>query len=48
VPQIDVKPLDLLDEHENGLPGRPHFVPGVERESFSPGAERLELLFVQP
>jgi len=47
IPEIDVKTLDLLDQQEDRLSGRPKIVIAVGMETRAPGAELLDLGLVQ-
>ena len=47
IPEIDVKTLDLFDQQEDRLSGRPKIVIAVGMETRAPGAELLDLGLVQ-
>jgi hypothetical protein len=48
-PQIDVQTLDLFDQQQNRFSGGAKIVIAVEKKKTrAPGAELLDLVFVQP
>ena len=47
VPEINVQPLDLFDQHENRLAGRAKIVAAVGSKTRSPRSELVDLALVQ-
>ena len=47
MPKLDVQPIDLLDEHENGATDSRGLLATRFPQSLAPAPERLELFFVQ-
>ena len=47
MPQVDVEPLDLLDQEQDRAPGCPHLVAGVVQQPFAPGPQGFDLVFVE-
>jgi hypothetical protein len=47
VPEVDVEPLDLVAQQQDGAAGRAHLFALVERQSFPPTPQQRELFFVQ-
>jgi hypothetical protein len=48
VPQIDVQPLDLLDQKQDRAAGGPHLVTAVTQQTLAPGPQGLDLVLVEP
>jgi hypothetical protein len=48
MPELDVQPVDLLDEHENRATDSSGFLAVGLPKPLAPTSERLEFLFVQP
>jgi hypothetical protein len=47
IPQIDMKTLDLLDQHENRFTGRAEIVAAVRHQTRAPGSKLVDLALVQ-
>ena len=47
VPQVDVQTLDFFDQQENRLSGRAKLLIVASRKTRAPGAELLDLAFIQ-
>ena len=47
VPEVNVQTLDLFDQQENRLSGRAKLLIAARKKTRAPGAELLDLAFVQ-